>query len=813
MLEVVLERFLEEARDLLDQGSKGLLLLERAADDPALVNTVFRAFHTMKGSSALFDFRPMTRSLHAGEDLLQEVREARASLNSDKVDLLLAVLDHVKDWLKVLEDGAPIPESADAAADALVTRARKLGGEEIASEVKLASDSHLAATSEVPEWLRFSTSMPEFVGQSLVGIEYDPDPSCFFTGDDPLRLVSLFPSLLHVGIIEQPREPTGAACDPFECRLGFRVVAFCTLEEARTLLTYVADQVKLYEFSVGFGPEVDLTLRVLRESVQALHEPCAPALASARRLSHVELVRRVIGASGFPLSWAQEFELAVEAASALDSDKSVQRAVERVLDHVATAGRCGKRLSMLPRAASSTHLVGLEQIRSVRVPSLRPPGLPATPRSGSPRAVDPLDLPALHARVSSPPRALNAAPARAARPAADTATAQVYKVDQARIDSLLDLAGELLVMKNALPYLARRAESTLGAATLAREIKDQASVLTRIADSLHHAVMQLRIIPLSHVFDRFPRLVRDLSKQLGKQVRLDVVGDTTEADKSTVEKLAEPLIHIVRNSLDHGLETAEERVAAGKPTEGVIRLCARQDRGSLFVSVSDDGRGMDPEKMRATAIRRGILNSEQAVGLSDDSAIQLIFRAGFSTKEAVSDLSGRGVGMDVVKTAIDSCGGTVQVHGKLGAGTEVELTFPLSMAVTRVLLVEAERCVFGVPFDLVLETVHVLASEISDIRGVKAVSIRERVVPIVWLRDLLALEHDPPGARSEERFTLLLARLPAGDVGIVVDGFQEAVDVILKPLEGPLIDLRGYLGSSMLGDGRALLVLNLSELL
>ena len=226
MLEVVLERFLEEACDLLDQGSKGLLLLERAADDPALVNTVFRAFHTMKGSSALFDFRPMTRSLHAGEDLLQEVREARASLTGEKVDLLLAVLDQVKDWLSVLEEGVPIPDSAEDAADALVKRARELGGEDIASDVKLASDSHVAVTTAVPEWLRFSTSMPEFVGQSLIGIEYDPHPECFFTGDDPLRLVSLFPSLLYVSVIEQPRAVSEERIDPFECRLGFRIVAF-----------------------------------------------------------------------------------------------------------------------------------------------------------------------------------------------------------------------------------------------------------------------------------------------------------------------------------------------------------------------------------------------------------------------------------------------------------------------------------------------------------------------------------------------------------------------------------------------------------
>lgn len=813
MIEVVLERFLEEARDLLEQGSKGLLLLERDADDTALVNTVFRAFHTMKGSSALFDFRPMTRALHAGEDLLQEVREARASLTSEKVDLLLAVLDQVKDWLVLLEEGGNVPEAADALADALLSRARELGGEAIASDLKLASDAEVLATLAVPEWLRFGARMPEFIGQSLVGIEYDPLPGCFFTGDDPLRLVSLIPSLLYVHILQPPEQALEVAADPFECRLRFRIVAFCTLEEARSLLTYVADQVKLYEFSVGFGPEVDLALRVLREVVQTLDEAAAPSVASARRRSQIELVGRVIRVAGFPLSWLQEFERAVEVSLSLDSDKPVQRAVERVLDNVASAGRCGKRLSMLPQAAGASSLHTTQQVRSVRIPSMRPDGLPASLHSVAPLPLRPFGSPPEPAQASAPTEQAKAPPKRIVRTSDESAAPQVYKVDQARIDKLLDLAGELLVTKNALPYLARRAESVVGGVALARELKDQASVLTRIADSLHHAVMQLRIIPLSHVFDRFPRLVRDLSKQIGKQARLEIVGDATEADKSTVEKLAEPLIHIVRNSLDHGLEPAEERVAAGKPNEGVIRLTARQDRGTLFVTVSDDGRGMDPEKMRATAIRRGILTAAEAARLTDEDAIQLIFRPGFSTKEVVSDLSGRGVGMDVVKTAIDSCGGKVRVQGKLGAGTEVELTFPLSMAITRVLLVETEGRVFGVPFDLVLETLQVSASDLSDIRGVKAVTVRKRVVPIVWLRDLLALSRSSLELAIDETFTLLVARLPAGDVGIVVDAFHEAVDVMLKPLEGPLTELPSYLGTSLLGDGRALLVLNLSELI
>jgi two-component system, chemotaxis family, sensor kinase CheA len=798
MIEVVLERFLEEAHDLLEQGSKGLLQLERSPDDPALVNTVFRAFHTMKGSSALFDFKPMTRALHAGEDLLQEVREGSAELTSSKVDLLLAVLDAVTGWLDVLEEGGGIPDDAESTADQLITRARKLGGDRIAAEVVL-DNHHEPVMTTTPDWLRFSGNVPEFVGQSLVGIEYTPHGQCFFGGDDPLRLMSLIPGLLYLRVLDDQPVPDENQGDPFYCRLRFRAVAGCGLDEVRNLLAYVQDQVKLYEFSVGFGAEVDLALRVLREVAQSLDEPALEAVRAARRQAHVGMVGRVLAGSGFPRSWFTEFERSVERAEASDDDLAVKAAVERIVDNVASAGRCGMRLSMLPQAVGK--LSKPEGRLSLRAAPL--PSLPTIPDDDGPGVV-------VQAAQSSQRKA-SAAKGSAARDS--TVSAQVYKVDQSRIDSLLDLAGELLVAKNALPYLSRRAESAFAAPQLAREIKDQAAVLTRIADSFHHAVMQLRIIPLSHVFDRFPRLVRDLSKQLEKQVRLEIVGEATEADKSTVEKLADPLIHIVRNSLDHGLEGPDERVAAGKVAEGRISLTARQERGALIVTISDDGRGIDPERVRATALRRGVITQEEAQRMTDKEVINLIFRAGFSTKDTVTDLSGRGVGMDVVRSAIDACKGTVDVRSRVGQGTEVELTLPLSMAVTRVLLVETAKRTFGVPFDLVLETLHVEAHSLADIRGQQAVTIRERVVPVLWLSDILELS-DAAAARSHqpERLTLLLARVSAGEVGIVVDAFHEAVDVMLKPLDGPLAAVRGYLGSSLLGDGRALLVLNLNEL-
>lgn len=831
MTEAVLDRFLEECRELVDQGAGGLIALERTPTDAGLINTVFRAFHTIKGGSGLFDLLPLTRVLHAAEDLLHAAREGKLTLSPAMIDVLFTVLDQVNSWLDLLQSDALLPEDADEVAEGLVAATAAAGGIEVAVAVKIAEPTIETLVNTVPEWLKFAGRVPEFVGHELVGIEYDPDPGCFFTGDDPLRLMSLVPSLLYLRILGIDELPQTRESDPFECRLRFRAVSAAPAAELRSLFRYVSEGVKLYEFSLGLGPEAEACVRLLRQVSASLQEPTDAPRAAARRASQILLVRRALEASGLPLSWLETFSATAERSLRAADDDGLQRATERILEAISAASRCGMRLSVLPQAHRSATL-SLAPARpscppaSLRASSSAPSTLPrrlTLPEPPPPivirdaeAAASPAPTAAVTAPIESP--TLSVAEATSGTKTSDRHPTQVYKVEQGRIDALLELAGELLVAKNALPYLSRRAETTYGAPALAREIKDQAAVLNRLADGFHHAVMQLRIIPISHIFDRFPRLVRDLSRQLGKRVRLEVEGDTTEADKATVERLADPLIHIARNSLDHGLELPEERVKSGKPEEGVLRISAHQERGLLLVTVQDDGQGIDPELVRSAAVRRGVIGADEAARMSDAEAVQLVFRAGFSTREQISNLSGRGVGMDVVRTAVEACGGTVHLTSQRGQGTQVQLSLPLSMAVTRVLLVDTGGQAFGVPFDLVLETLHLSRSDVAHIGGAQVATVRDKVVPIIPLDRLLGLvpsspEASAPSTQGDDRLKILLVRLPGGDAGIVVEGLREAVDVMLKPLDGPLASVRGYLGASLLGDGRALLVLNLAELI
>ena len=389
-------------------------------------------------------------------------------------------------------------------------------------------------------------------------------------------------------------------------------------------------------------------------------------------------------------------------------------------------------------------------------------------------------------------------------------TLKSLKVDQNRIDLLMNLIGEMVVAKNALPYLAARAESVYGVRELAREIKAQYAVINRIAEELQDSIMQVRMMPVSFVFQRFPRLVRDTSNKLGKKVNLIMEGEETEADKNIIEALCDPLIHIIRNSLDHGIETPDIRLAAGKSAAGTVIIRATQESDHVVIEVRDDGKGIDPEIIKRKAFDKGLMGEEQLERLTDQEAINLVFLPGFSTVDAVSDLSGRGVGMDVVRTAIEKVNGTVQLSSDKGKGTRISMALPLSMAITNVMIVESNRQIFGVPMDVVRETVRIPRSAIKMIKKNMAVVLRGRIVPLKALNPLLGLDA-PPKTNDEDEFAVLVVGIGNEVVGILVDEFHETVDIILKPMAGIMAGITAYAGSALLGDGSVLMVLNIRE--
>lgn len=390
--------------------------------------------------------------------------------------------------------------------------------------------------------------------------------------------------------------------------------------------------------------------------------------------------------------------------------------------------------------------------------------------------------------------------------AAPQAELQSVRVSIEQMDALLNLVGELVIERARLERGVRKV-AELNGNGIAEELQGVTERVSRIVSQLQEASTRTRMVPLNVVFARFPSLVRELARSMNKRVQLKIEGEDTEIDRALVEKLNECLVHLIRNAIDHGIEPPDERTAAGKPPEGLIEISASQSEGSVIVVVRDDGRGIDPNKIRRKAIERGLLTEEQASSLSDDDAIQFIFRSGFSTKEEVSEVSGRGVGMDAVKAAMEQIGGTIDLHSQIGAGTTVTLRLPLTLAIIPALLVRVGGRLFALPMHSVTEVLDLQRSDIQEIgTGEKVLVLRGNPLPLFSLAKLLGI----PNGGTEG--TGVIVRQQEKLIAMSVEGVEGKDEIVIKPLGYPLHNLRSFIGATILGDGSIALIVDLNGL-
>jgi two-component system chemotaxis sensor kinase CheA len=388
---------------------------------------------------------------------------------------------------------------------------------------------------------------------------------------------------------------------------------------------------------------------------------------------------------------------------------------------------------------------------------------------------------------------------------------QTIRIDVARLDELLNLVGEIVVHKTRLQRQAAQLALRLGDDPLAREAEEGAQHFARVAGQLQDQVTALRMLPIETVFSRFPRVVRDLAAKLGKQVELVIDGRETELDRSVLEEVGDPLGHLVRNAIDHGIEPPDLRVAAGKPPVGRVRLSARHADGSIVIAVEDDGRGIDPEALRRAAVERGILTPEAAAGLSDAEARLLIFAPGFSTAGRVTDVSGRGVGMDVVRTNIERLGGRVEVESTPGVGTRISLTLPLTLAIVEAMVVRAGEATYALPVTGVVETLRTPSDAVAWIGGRSVLLVRGQVVALDSLEAALGR---PGGAGIGSRAELDVVVVRSGDrqLALVVDGFVGNQEIVLKSLGSFVGRPAGIAGATIMADGSVALVVDIPAL-
>jgi two-component system chemotaxis sensor kinase CheA len=828
----LVEQFLSEARDLLENASAKLMQLEDAPGDQSVINELFRCVHTLKGNSGLFTFPEMTRVLHAGEDLLGMVRSGHIVYSRELADRLLDAMDFVGVLCGEIESTESIDASRAADSQHMAEALRSLmaslsegtaagsdGSSPMAADAEPSlanvSSRGLAQLQSIPEAARMAAMRQCQPGDRLHLIAYRPQRECFFHGDDPLNSARQTPGIMWGRVVAPGPLPSLAELDTYSCLLGFDLLTNAPREELDQYYRYLPDQVEITPVPAQWLVSAEGGADEPGKPSPA-ENPMRPLSADDRAaFSKILAAQRQILLLDDRPAWhagrLNAVAVTLTNLSQAAGDASARADIQAALDDALATGH------------NTLLLAWLDAYKNNRAEPSLPSLLDAGDRAGAGLADSSTDddsapnsgsvkVPADESvkfgrRADDDPNAL-----KFGRRAEDSPTGpKSLKVDQAKVDRLMNLIGELVVSKNALPYLAERAESQFGVRELSREIKGQYSIINRIADEMQDAIMQVRMMAVSFVFQRFPRLVRDISRKLGKEVQLVLEGEQTEADKNIIESLADPLMHIVRNSLDHGLETPEARIAAGKPATGKLTIRAAQEADRVVIEIVDDGKGIDPAVIKQKAYEKGIIDEATLERIGDQEAINLIFAAGLSTAAVVSDLSGRGVGMDVVRSAVEKINGSVVLRSELGKGTTIRISLPLSMAVTQVMIVESDQQLFGVPMDHVVETVRIPRRAIHTIKHSQTAVLRGRIVPLKSLNALLGIRAIVK-ANSDDELAVLLVHAGSVEVGLLVDGFRETIGVIQKPLNGFLSNLSAYSGSALMGDGSVLMILNIREI-
>jgi two-component system chemotaxis sensor kinase CheA len=390
---------------------------------------------------------------------------------------------------------------------------------------------------------------------------------------------------------------------------------------------------------------------------------------------------------------------------------------------------------------------------------------------------------------------------------------QTVRISVERLDALMNLVGELVTDRTRLTQFHDTLQAHYGKNGAVSALSDVVTHFDRVVDQLQEEVMQVRMLPIKRLFHKFPRLVRDLSHASGKQVNLIIEGETTELDRSVIEVIGDPLIHLLRNAVDHGVEPPQTRITAGKPPTGTVWLTAAHEEGHVVTTVKDDGRGIDPQRIRRAAVTRGLLPEDEAAQIDDEAAINLVFQPNLSTAEQITDVSGRGVGLDVVRTNVKQLSGSVVVESKVGQGTTFRVTLPLTLAIVQAMMISLGNDVYAIPLTGIVESLYLSGAQISSVKGRPVVQWRDQVLPIVHLREFFThprLEPAPTGSSRQAVITVAWGRLRAG---LVVDELLGKQEIVIKSLGNFIGSVPGLAGCTILGDGRIALIVDIPSLI
>lgn len=753
--EEILQDFLVEAGEILEQLSEQLVDLEQRPDDKDLLNAIFRGFHTVKGGAGFLQLNALVECCHVTENLFDILRNGQRAVNSELMDVVLQALDSVNEMFEQVQGGE---QPSPAAPELLASLEALVNGDAVPAATAAAPAEDASGDITDAEFEQFLDAIAEPEAEVVA-----PAPAVAAGGNEITD--DEFEALLDE--IHGKGKHASVAADS--------TAAPASPEAASPTPAVAAD-----------GDEISAD--EFENLLSELHGGAAPGSEKAR-----EFAQAKAGEQGKPAATSG-------AAPAANGEMIDDSEFEALLDQLHGKGQGPTAKSDTPTAASPAQ----EPVASK--PKTTPKAAPK-PSSGSAAvAAKPKAAPAA-AKAAAPAADNKAAPKRAAPAAKENAVAAeaTVRVDTQRLDDIMNMVGELVLVRNRLVRLG----SNSGDEVMTKAVSN----LDVVTADLQMAVMKTRMQPIKKVFGRFPRVVRDLARNLKKEITLELQGEETDLDKNLVEALADPLVHLVRNSVDHGIEMPDIRERAGKPRVGKVILAAEQEGDHILLSITDDGAGMDPDMLRKKAIEKGLFDEDAAARLSDSECFNIIFMPGFSTKVEISDVSGRGVGMDVVKTKITQLNGSVEIQSKVGEGTRLEIKVPLTLAIMPTLMVMLGDQTFAFPLVSVNEIFHMDLTRTNIVDGQEVITVRDKALPLFYLKQWLVNGAAVSALQSIESAHVVIVSVGTQRVGFVVDQLIGQEEVVIKPLGKMLQGTPGMAGATITGDGRIALILDVPSML
>lgn len=748
----ILQDFLVESGEIIELLGEQLVQLEQMPDDYDLLNAIFRGFHTVKGGAGFLAIDPLVEICHKAEDVFNVLRQGDRKVDPKLMDVVLQVLDIVNEMFGQIRVGQEPQPASQTLLNKLQTFT--LPGKAVEAEA-------------LEQWR---------------AEEQEQEPSPIADADEIDIVEKEFESMLNMAGEESAGNNENSSSDEI------------TEDEFEQLLDTLHGKgasptsPKITQSESQSSSAADeITEDEFEQLLDALHgkggSPTSPKSDRSETASNAGVESENAETVSMPA------DKLIPAAS--DSDEITEDEFENLLDQLHGKGQFNPSVIaeigvQVPKATEKKPAV-----ESVFDNKDKPP--PAAKPSPAIKEIE------RHETKDQKPAVSKAAPA--STPQVET----TVRVDTQVLDDIMNMVGELVLVRNRLQTLKSASDSD-------DQMTKAIANLDVVTADLQLAVMKTRMQPIKKVFGRFPRVVRDLARSLNKQIRLELVGEETDLDKNLVEALADPLVHLVRNSVDHGIESPEERAEAGKPVEGVVVLTASQQGDHIELSIKDDGKGMNANALRAKVVEKGLMDAETAARLDQRECFNLIFMPGFSTKTEISDVSGRGVGMDVVKTRISQMNGTVEVDSKEGVGTTITIKVPLTLAIMPTLMVKLADQAFALPLGSVLEILDLDLRVTNVVDGQQVVMVRNKALPLFYLGEWLV--QDPNYVLNKQVSAHVVVVNAGGrQVGFVVDQLIGQEEVVIKALGAKLQGLDGLSGATITGDGRIALILDVPGLM